>query len=180
MRWANGRQAFQTPVCHVCRPRLRSPGSSSDPGRAAGERRPPPDSVPAGSRRPGAATGRGQPCEVPEAPSHLVSLGLAGAAGWGWGAPDGSSLPTHPLPACAPVPDLSVFLGHIFLTCCYRPPLRSHSSCSFCTPSGSSLVPRAPGAGTRTLEHLLSSDRRVFGFYCLSVPKWENPDTAPL
>ena len=101
-------------------PQARSPGSSSDPGRAAGERRPPPDSVPAGSRRRGAATGGGQPCEVPEAPSHLVSLGLAGG-GWGLPAPDGSSLPSRPLPPCAPVADLSVFLGHVFLTCCSPP-----------------------------------------------------------
>lgn len=75
-------------------PQARSPGSSSDLARAAGERKPPPGSVPAGSRRPGAAAGRGQPCPVPEAPSHLVSLGLA------WG---GVGLPTahpHPLTLC--------------------------------------------------------------------------------
>ncbi|CAI9166100.1 unnamed protein product [Rangifer tarandus platyrhynchus] len=59
----------------------RSPGSSSAPGRAAGERRAPPDSVPAVSRRRGAAAGKGQPCEVREAPSHLVFLGLAGGGG---------------------------------------------------------------------------------------------------
>lgn len=164
MRWANGRQAFQTPVCHICRPRLRSPGSSSDPGRAAGERRPPPDSVPAGSRRPGAATGRGQPCEVPEAPSHLVSLGLAGAAGWG-GAPDGSSLPTHPLPACAPVPDLSVFLGHIFLTCCYRPPPTLPLQLLLLHPVR--FLPGTPGARSRDSDPRTSTFKRPSGFRLL-------------
>lgn len=59
-------------------------------------------------------------------------------------------------------------------------PPPSHSSRSFCTPSGSSLVPRAPGAEARTLGHLLSSHHRVFGFDSLSIPKWENPDTALL
>lgn len=75
-------------------PQARSPGSSSDLARAAGERKPPPGSVPAGSRRPGAAAGRGQPCQVPEAPSHLVSLRLACG---------GVGLPTahaHPLTLC--------------------------------------------------------------------------------
>lgn len=119
---------------------------------------------------------RGQGAAV-RSPGSALTPGVPGPGrGCGGGAPDGSSLPTHPLPPCAPVPDLSVFLVHIFLTCCY-PPQLSHCSCSFCTPSGSSLVRRAPRAGTRTLGHLLSSDRRVFGFYCLSVPKWENPDT---
>jgi len=94
-------------------PQARSPGSSSDLCRAAGERKPPPGSVPAGSRRPGAAAGRGQPCQVPEAPAHLVSLGLAWGGGGGM-PPDGSSPPTQPLSPCAPVPDLSLSLCTFF------------------------------------------------------------------
>ncbi|CAN0283703.1 unnamed protein product [Rangifer tarandus platyrhynchus] len=83
--------AGQTPPAPNLSGKARSPGSSSAPGRAAGERRAPPDSVPAVSRRRGAAAGKGQPCEVPEAPSHLVFLGLAGGVG--------GALPTaHPYP----------------------------------------------------------------------------------
>lgn len=158
---------------YAARVRARTPaGRLESPG-------PRPTLSPQGPGAPGPPRAGGSRAKSRKRPHTWCPWAWPGRRGGG-GAPDGSSLPTHPLPACAPVPDLSVFLGHIFLTCCYRPPLRSHSSCSFCTPSGSSLVPRAPGAGTRTLEHLLSSDRRVFGFYCLSVPKWENPDTAPL
>ena len=100
-------------------PQARSPGSSSDPGRAAGERRPPPDCP----RRVQAPRGRhGQGAAV-RSPGSALTPGVPGP-GRGGGrllAPDGSSLPSRPLPPCAPVADRSVFLGHVFLTCCPPP-----------------------------------------------------------
>lgn len=56
-------------------------------------------------------------------PGSALTPGVPGPGRGGWGlpAPDGSSLPSRPLPPCAPVADLSVFLGHVFLTCCSPP-----------------------------------------------------------
>lgn len=78
------------------------PGSSSDLARRLRAQAPArlcPRRVQAPRSRRGQAA-----VPSPEAPSHLVSLGLA----WGGVGSDGSSPPTHPLSPCAPVPDLSL------------------------------------------------------------------------
>ena len=122
-------------------------------------------SIPAGSGRPGAATGGGLPCGAPEALSHL------GPSAWRGEPPGGSSPPTFcprelQFPTC---PSSFRTFFQFASTPFPLPPIPS-----FCTSSASSLVLRAPGAETRTLGHLLSSDRRVFGFDCPSIPKWRN------
>lgn len=98
-------------------PEARSPGSSSDPGRAAGERRPA-RVYPRRVWAPRGCHGRGAAVRGPGSALTPGSQCLARGA-------TRRLVPTHLLSPRAPVPDLSLFLSHIFLICFHSLPTPS-------------------------------------------------------
>lgn len=119
-------------------------------------------------RRVQAPRGRhGQGAAV-RSPGNALTPGVPGP-GRGGGrllAPDGSSLPSRPLPPCAPVADLSVFLGHVFLTCC--PPLLPLQPLLL---HPARLLPGTPRARSRDSDPRPSTFKRPSGFrFLLPVP----------
>lgn len=158
------RPAEPTPIARAAP--ARSPGPSCSAA---------PTVPPAGPQAPGDVAGGGRRREgPPEACSHLELP----CPGFGE-TPVGASRTTHPpsswLSSCRPFP---LFLSHIFLVCSYSllilPPLHPPNLSSYSSSRSFPIFPE-PETGTGTYCHPLLSNRRVFGFGCLTIhPSQEN------